>query len=137
MITIEDYVGVHKDSPDWTPERQANAKELLASVACILLVMQTDGVVPRVNPATGNNISGSTFGGFRPQDCSIGAPQSNHKQGKAVDLYDPDEMLDQWCLRHLQDLVKCGIWIESPGKTLHWCHMQNVPPKSGNRVFLP
>lgn len=137
MITLDQYVGPHAGSPDWTPERIANAAILLAACARLETIMLEDGIRFRDNPATGSGVSGQTFGGFRPQDCKIGAPHSNHKEGRAVDRYDPDGSIDDWCLRHLADLVQCGIWLESPTATLHWSHWQCVPPRSGNRVFMP
>lgn len=33
------------------------------------------------------NANGRTLCGFRPKDCKIGAPKSQHKLGKAVDLH--------------------------------------------------
>lgn len=137
MITLDQYVGQHANSPDWTPERQANAAVLLAACARLETIMLEDGIRFRENPATGSGVSGETFGGFRPQDCPIGAPHSNHKEGRAVDRYDPDGAIDDWCLHHLADLAQCGIWIESPTATVHWSHWQSVPPKSGVRVFMP
>ena len=137
MITIAQYVGPHSASPDWTVARQTNAAVLLSACARLETIMLEDGIRFRDNPATGSGVSGETFGGFRPQDCPIGAPHSNHKEGRAVDRYDPDGAIDDWCLLHLADLVQCGIWLESPTATLHWSHWQCVPPGSGVRVFMP
>jgi len=137
MITLEQYVGPYRDSADWTIERQLNAQKLLA--ACFLLsgFMEDDGIKFHINPATKSQVSGRSNGGFRPQSCPIGAPKSNHKEGKGVDWYDPDEHIDNWCMRHQDVLQACGIWIEHPDATPGWSHWQNVPPKSGNRMFYP
>jgi hypothetical protein len=137
MITLAQYVGPHANSPDWTLSREANAKKLLAACARLQAIAESDGVQFPVNPKTGSGVSGNTFGGFRPQNCPQGAPRSNHKQGLGVDLYDPDNEIDAWCMENLDQLVACGIWIEHPSATNTWSHWQCVAPGSGNRVFHP
>ena len=137
MITLAQYIGVHAASKDWTTARQTSAMALLASVNALMLDAIADHVVFLINPKTGNQISGQTFGGFRPQNCPQGAPNSNHKKGKAIDLYDPYNQVDQWCAANLGKLEKHGIWIEHPDDTPTWSHWQSVPPRSGNRMFKP
>lgn len=137
MITPKQYVGVHSKSKDWTPARQQNAAALLESVNALMEMAETDGVGFPVNPKTGSQISGQTFGGFRPQVCLVGAPNSNHKQGRGIDLYDPDNEIDSWCMDNLPALAAAGIWIEHPDATNTWSHWQSTPPKSGNRVYRP
>jgi len=137
MITIEDYVGVHKDSPDWTQERQENAERLCAAVNALMLDMKLAGVDFRTNPATGSCVSGQTFGGFRPQSCMQGAPNSSHKQGLAIDLYDPGGDIDCWLLKHVDKLEEYGIYIEHPDSTTHWSHWSIKSPGSGHHIFLP
>ena len=95
------------------------------------------GLQFHINPNTNSIISGQQYGGFRPQSCPIGAPRSNHKQGLAVDIYDPDNKIDEWCLANLSVLAEFGVWLEHPDATKGWCHLQVVPPRSGNRVFRP
>ena len=133
MITLAQYAGKWLGSPDWTPEVEANAIELLDTVYRLQLRMIEDGFAFPTNPATNSNISGSQYGGFRPQACTIGAPKSNHKIGKAIDLFDPIRDIDTWCMAHLDVLEECGIWIEHPSKTDGWSHWQNV----ANRSWLP
>ena len=137
MITVTQYVGPHKRSEDWTIARQINAQKLLA--ACLLLENDAiaDGVEFHDNPATKSGVSGKTFGGFRPQACPQGAPNSNHKEGLAVDRYDPENKIDDWCMANLDKLEARGIWIEHPDATHGWSHWQSVPPKSGKRVYRP
>lgn len=137
MITLAQYVGPHAKSKDWTPQRQANAAQLLHAVNALMARAMADSVKFLVNPKTKSQISGSTFGGFRPQDCPIGAPNSNHKEGRGIDLYDPDNEIDAWCLDNAQSMIDCGIWIEHPDATQSWSHWQSVPPRSGNRVYRP
>jgi hypothetical protein len=137
MITLEQYVGVHAKSKDWTAQRKLNAIELLKHCNALVLAAQADGVDFPVNTKTGSQISGQTFGGFRPQNCPIGAPNSNHKEGRGVDMYDPDNEIDAWCLDNQDKLEAAGIWIEHPDATQSWSHWQSVPPRSGNRVYRP
>ena len=137
MISLDDYVGVHKDSPDWTEARRINATELLSACDRLERLAVADGVVFKTNPKTGTEVSGETLGGFRPQSCKIGAPHSAHKEGFAVDRYDPDGAIDSWCMVNQDKLQLCGIYLEHPTKTIGWSHWTIRRPRSGNRVFMP
>jgi hypothetical protein len=137
MISLAEYVGPWGRSPDWTSERKQNAIGLLSAVWKLMSLAMSDGIEFPINPVTHSSVSGQTLGGFRPQASPVGAPKSNHKQGLAVDLYDPHDLIDAWCMSHLDVLEQCGIWLESPTATPGWSHWQCVPPKSGRRVFLP
>jgi hypothetical protein len=68
--------------PDATPDRMVNANELLDRVNHLIGRLMEMGVTFRVNPATKSEVSGQTFGGFRPQDCPQGAANSSHKTGQ-------------------------------------------------------
>lgn len=135
MITLSQYVGVHKDSPDWTAERKANAVELLGRVNALLGHLGRQGMPMQINPVTGSLVSGQTFGGFRPQSCPQGAPTSSHKEGQGIDLFDPRENLDNAITTDL--LIEFGLYREAPSATRGWAHLTTRPPKSGKRTFLP
>lgn len=79
--------------------------------------------------------------GWRPPAINAAttgaAVNSKHMTGQAIDLADPEGDLDEWCLAHLEILEAIGLWQEHPASTKGWCHVQIVPPKSGNRVFYP
>lgn len=137
MITLAQYVGVHAQSKDWTFERQKAAMTLLDKVNALCGEMQSDGLVMQINPATRSQISGKTLGGFRPQDATQGAPNSSHKQGQGIDLFDPKGTIDAWCVANQERLAHHGIYIEHPDATQGWCHMTTRAPRSGNRVFMP
>lgn len=137
MITLAQYVGIHAKSKDWTAQRSINAAMLISAANALMQKAMADGVKFPVNPKTGSQISGNTFGGFRPQDCPQGAPNSNHKEGKGIDIYDPKNEIDAWCMTNQQALEDAGIWIEHPDATNTWSHWQSVPPRSGNRVYRP
>lgn len=137
LITLEDYAGPWGKSPDWTADRQDNAGDLLSRVNPLLDCMRADGVRVHGNPKTNTLVSGETYGGFRPQDCPIGAPGSSHKTGQAIDLFDPADTLDAWCMAHLDLLDQFGLYLEHPAATPTWCHLTTRAPKSGRRVFFP
>lgn len=137
MITLEQYVGHWSYSPDWDAVRQANAAVLLAKCDDLESEMVTDGVIFPDNPKTHSGVSGEVYGGFRPQSCPIGAAHSNHKEGRAVDRYDPDGRIDFWCMGHQSRLKEHGIYIEHPDSTPGWSHWQVIAPGSGNIVFKP
>ena len=137
MITLRQYVGPHSDSVDWNAERMANAERLLAACAKLEEMILKDGINFPVNPSTQSGVSGQTMGGFRPQSCTQGAAKSSHKEGLAVDRYDPYGKIDDWCSSNLDKLVECGIYIEHPSATPGWSHWTIKAPRSGNRVFYP
>jgi len=137
MITLEQYFGRWINHPDATPERKANAAHLLSCVSNLEQFAVLDGVVFPENPCTECGVSGNTFGGFRPQGCPQGAPHSSHKEGMAVDRYDPKGAIDAWCMANIDKLEACGIYIEHPDSTKGWSHWTTRAPKSGHWVFLP
>lgn len=137
MITLEDYVGPHAGSASWNEDCQEAARDLLDRVNPLIKLMEQDGIVFLRNPNTGTLISGQTYGGFRPKNCPIGAPDSSHKQGMAVDLYDPVGEIDVWCMSNRDELENFDLYIEHPSATQGWCHLTTRAPRSGNRVFFP
>lgn len=140
MISNRDYLGKWSGSLDLTPVRYANMLRLLPKVNTLMQIASADGVVFQVNPATKTQVAGQTYGGFRPQDCPQGAPQSAHKEGLAVDIYDPDGSIDNWLLtapaaqRAIADL---DMYFEHPSATIGWSHWSIKRPSSGKRFFYP
>lgn len=138
MITFEDYIGKWKNSKDLTPERISNIKDkLLPRIEVFFAYLILQGVNFPSNSATHCQISGQTYGGFRPQDCPQGSPNSSHKEGLAVDVYDPKNEIDDYIMQHQEILEEFAIYIEHPSKTEHWSHWSVKPPKSGKHVFYP
>lgn len=135
MISIADYFGPHAESPDATDEREDNAQALLDKVNALLMEAEAHGVELEPNPQTETLVSGVSYGGFRPQVCPQGAPASSHKEGMAVDIYDPDGALDRWITDLL--LERHGLYREHPADTPGWCHLTTRAPKSGRRSFHP
>ena len=79
--------------------------------------------------------------GWRPiaiNSATVGASAtSKHITCQACDIHDPNGDLDEWCKDNLDVLAEIGLWLESPAHTPGWCHVQTVPPRSGNRIFIP
>jgi hypothetical protein len=135
MIALEQYVGKWSGSNDWTTERQSNADLLLLQVNQLLVAAQKAGIDLKNNPSTDSLVSGTQYGGFRPQSCPIGAAGSSHKEGQAVDIFDPQNKLDGWINDAI--LTQYGLYREHPDSTNRWCHLSTRPPKSGRRTFKP
>jgi uncharacterized protein YcbK (DUF882 family) len=87
--------------------------------------------------------------GFRSHDDHIriyrqkGIPDdkipwgSQHLKCAAVDIYDPKQELQTWCLNNVDKLADIGLWCEDFSATPNWCHFQILSPKSGLRFFMP
>ena len=140
MITLEDYLmGRPALYPEaYTEEVQLNAQQLVDRVNALLVEMARAGVQPEVSPHSGTWIAS----GWRPPELNAHTPgaasRSKHMTGEAVDLYDPEGVVDEWCLQHLPAIShEIGLWMEHPSATKGWCHLQSVPPRSGNPVFYP
>ncbi len=135
MISISDYFGPWAEHPDLTEERKDNSLVLLDLVNAFLTLAEANGVMLQTNPHTKTLIAGEAYGGFRPQDCPVGAVHSMHKEGHAVDVYDPHGDLDRWITDGR--LEAAGLAREHPSSTGTWTHLQNVLPHSGHRSFYP
>lgn len=142
-LSYEHIAGRFLESPDLSPTRAANIRgRLLPAAWALQRRLMERGLVFEINPKTGTIISGTQYGGFRPQDCPEGAPHSNHKEGLAVDVFDPGHRIDGALLASPTLLDECGVWIEHPDVTIvdagaGWSHWQCVPPRSGRRMFYP
>jgi hypothetical protein len=117
-----------------TNEHRVNAEVLLVKVNAMLDELAT---VYRcsldVNPKTGTLISGTRNGGWRPKDCPEGSDRSSHKEGRGVDIYDPDGDLDSTITDAM--LKKHGLYREHPSQTKSWLHLTDRAPGSGKRTF--
>lgn len=140
MITLEEYLmGRPALYPeDFNEKVQLNAQQLVDRVNALLVQMALSGVAPEVNPHSGSWVSS----GWRPATLNAHTPgaavRSKHITGEAVDLYDPEGAVDDWCMTHLPPIShEIGLWMEHPSATKGWCHLQSVPPRSGNPVFYP
>ncbi len=131
-INVKDYFG------KWQPTRARdvqNAKELLATITPLLEAAERAGITFEINPHTATLVSGEQYGGYRPAFCPIGANNSAHKTGEAIDIYDPHGKLDAWLTN--DRLEKYNLYREHPDDTNGWCHLTTRRPASGNRTFKP
>lgn len=135
IITIADFfMGRDKShANELTPEIRRNAAETVKRVNQLLVA---------------SGIKSSVNSGWRPEGVNASTPgaakKSKHMLGLACDLSDSDGKLDRWCMANQHRLATIGLWLEHPSATKNanrfgegWCHVQTVPPKSGNRVFYP
>jgi hypothetical protein len=136
-FTTEDYFGKWLGHADMTLEVHQNAEDLLQRVNTVCEVCDMDGIDFPLNPKTTSYVSGTQYGGFRPQDCLEGKPWSSHKEGKGIDIYDPRHEIAPWFMKHAALLKEHGLCMEHPDDTPTWCHLTSKPPKSGKTVFKP
>ena len=138
VITVNDYFKGYTGHGGIKPIHHDRATILLDRVNTLLRrALETGKVDLETNPYTGTLIGGQRNGGWRPQECSIGAPNSAHKTGEAVDVYDPDGDIDNCIMEYQNWLTELGLCIEHPSATRGWCHLSTRLPKSGKRVFFP
>jgi hypothetical protein len=138
-ITLEHYL-MGRDSVyfhDFTPEIKTNAEKTVSLTNALLAVLQTEGIPLEAHPNTLSIVAS----GWRPPQINSqvkgAAVRSKHMTGEAIDLYDPDGLIDEYLLAHQEPLVALGLYLENPACTKGWAHCQIVPPKSGRRVFFP
>lgn len=128
MITLEQYwMGRDKlYANDLTPEIEFNARDLLERVNILLSRF---------------GLSRGVSSGWRPAAINArtknAALHSKHITAQAIDIEDVDGKLDSWCVDNVETLVELGLWLEDPGSTAVWCHLQSVPPKFKSRIFKP
>lgn len=137
MISVEDYFKAYAGHPEITPEKIDRAWILLQRVNVALTEALVAGVPLQHNPTTGTYVSGQKNGGFRISTTSVGAAKSQHREARAVDVYDPNRALATWVIANQARMRELGLWIEDPRWTPTWVHLQSLAPGSGNLVFVP
>lgn len=124
-ITLEAYVNHYKqnypdvavdEASEVTPTMFNSARSLITSVNLFL-----------------KSWGGETHitSGWRPRAVNAlipnAASRSKHMTMQAVDLLDPEGLLDEFCLASPDLLSSCSLWFEHPSATKGWCHLQNAP----------
>lgn len=74
--------------------------------------------------------------GYRPgryNTAAKGAKNSCHLTCEAIDFKDADGAIKRFATPEV--LEKCGLYMEDPGHTPTWAHLQTRPTK--NRIFIP
>lgn len=132
MLTVSDYFRRFRDSKEITDDFRKNAEKLISKVSLML------SMIPYKTTITS---------GFRPQAYNKqigGSINSHHCFARAVDLWDPDKIIGNWCLSNETWLKQEGLFLEHPDVTLksddpkkRWIHVQIVAPRSGNTFFYP
>lgn len=123
---------------DLTPTIKANVARTLVAVNALVAALERDKVGIECHPVTKTPVSS----GWRPPAINAATPnaavRSKHMTGEAIDLFDPDGAIDDWCLKNRKRLkAEFGLYLEHPSATKGWCHVQIAPPRSGNTVFYP
>lgn len=148
-IGFPEYFGAKIQHPDATLERRDNAMRLLLKVNALLDYARSQGIyTDPIDPDTGTCISGAKGGagdgGFRLQGAATGRAKSAHKEGHGVDVYDPEDALDNWISTFDQQdgfvndlLQRFGLHREHPSATPGWSHLQDVPPTSRRLTYWP
>src|SRR5258708_9464464 len=139
MIPKDDYSKAHPQLRTRDLANTANA--MLEKVDALRMEAEADGVDFEENPHTGTDIAGDGTGGIRPEDSTVGATGSHHKDGHAVDVFDRSRRFASWCLAHLDRLLAHGLYIEDPRSTFrvhgnHWGPLQDAPPPIVHTVIF-
>lgn len=120
-----------------TPELRANAAKTVRAAQDLLVLAKGAGQV--LHP---NKDFGMVRSGWRPPAINAAttnaSPTSHHMKCLAIDLEDNGHALAKWCQANADTVLKdLGLYLEHPDFTPTWCHVQLVPPRSGNRIFRP
>lgn len=132
MITRQQYLKgrERKFSAEFTPELSSNTDKIIARASELLSRFGEDRAVTS---------------GWRPKSINSAtpgaSPTSQHIYCNAIDIEDSKKTLGQWCIVNIEVLVELGLYMESLLTTHNsdnpWVHLQDVPPKSGSRIFIP
>lgn len=147
MITRDDYFGAHAEKPE--PAVEANAADLLRRVNALLaeIGMKTYSVSGWRPPKYNAELRRLWIATKGAQGANT-AVNSNHMTGNADDVFDNADqqiallLLADWQANGKNSiLARHGLYMEHPSKTIgkrtNWCHLQRVPPRSGEHVFHP
>lgn len=109
-----------------TPEQQKNFERLYI---CINAIRIAYGKPLIITSGVRNTVD--------QQRINPKAPASKHLLAAAADISDPKGELWDWMLKNLDFLKKLDVYLEAKSATPTWVHCQILPPKSGNRIFIP
>lgn len=115
-------------------DHQTNAAGLLSKVNALLACFDAH---------RGSHFVAIVASGYRTAAINACIPnaakQSLHMTGHAIDIRDTTGELDAYLLSGAGALVlqKTGLVLEHPNYTQGWCHLQDVPVKSGSNPFTP
>lgn len=143
-LTLESYFigpdGVRRDevyADECTDEIRANAEGLIPKVNALLERMEADGVPIEDDENTGSPSHSGWRSKVVNEHTANAADHSRHLDGHADDLKDPQRALATWAVNNLDVLEELGLYIEDPRWCPTWLHVQDVPPGSGHRCYIP
>lgn len=144
MISDTDYFINRREvyAAEFSPEIQARADAFLPKLNQLVERAADFGILVQFNQIEGDAYFGTQLNsGWRPPTVNAATPgasqTSEHMKGGAADLHDPDGDIDAWLMtpEGQFELEVIGLWLEHPDDTPGWCHVQDLPPPSGVRVF--
>ena len=135
MITLDELLGDDEDFSSLLEETQKNLNVLLLRINIIRDLYGKPMQVTSGLRSMRHHLEVYAAKGIT--DKSKIPLKSKHLFGQAVDIYDPKNELKAWVLLNVPELEKVGLWCEDFSATKNWVHFQIVPPKSGNRFFMP
>jgi uncharacterized protein YcbK (DUF882 family) len=139
MLSMQELLGKYK-LEDQSQEIQDSLKVLLDRVNVIRI-----GWGMPMTVTSGLRTMEDHLRIYREKAAKAGVPfdeskvpmHSKHLFGQAVDIYDPNRALQNWCKVNEAALEQAQLWMEDFSTTPNWCHFQICPPKSGKRWFMP
>jgi len=119
-------------------EHEANVEQLLINVNKLMLIYGHDFTVTSGYRTLPEHLAIYKAKGITDQ--SKIPMKSLHLSGQAVDVV-PHGLrvsdLQSYIKDHIRVCEEIGLWFEDFKYTPTWVHIQIVPPKSGNRFFVP
>ena len=133
MLTLESYwMGRDKKFPgDFTAAIKRNGRFTVDQINKLLGAYEDETAITLEQWASGWRPAGIN------DVTSNAAAHSRHITAQAGDVADSNRKFAQWCISSIDVLVNIGLWMEDPRWTPTWVHLQVIPPKSGNRVYIP
>lgn len=135
MIKMNELLNTKYKLEDQSPEIQKNLQELLVKINKIRDLYGKPMTITSGLRTMEDHLRIYREKGITDKDKI--PMKSLHLVGMAVDISDPHQELQKWCLANVNKLEEIGLWCEDFGATVNWTHFQIAPPSSGKRFFKP
>lgn len=137
MLSLPELIHCGKDPSDLDPAKLAQEQDLLDRVNQVRAAWGKPMTVTSGVRTWEDHLRIYAQKGVT--DLSKIPKQSKHLEtvleAAAVDVSDPGLVITAWLKANPQILEDAGLWCEEGNS--NWLHLQNQPPRSGNRWFLP
>lgn len=133
MLTFKNLLGDNTVA-DIPIAHQQNLDMLLKKVRVLELAYGKNFVVTSGYRSEQKHLEIYSRKGIHPPKVPM---RSQHLSGNAVDIADSTGAIKAWLLQNLNLLDLYDLYIEHPDATPTWLHIQQLPPKSKNRIFKP